>query len=29
MGGFYRFLQRKLPELIGEWEQIRLERDSA
>lgn len=26
MAGFYRFLQERLPEMIGEWEQVRASR---
>ena len=29
MAGFYRFLQRRLPDLLDEWEQLRAERDPA
>ncbi|MGO4301973.1 GbsR/MarR family transcriptional regulator [Leifsonia sp. RAF41] len=28
MAGFYRFIQSRLPELIGEWEQLRSARDA-
>jgi len=28
MAGFYRFLQRRLPAMIGEWEQVRASRES-
>jgi hypothetical protein len=27
MAGFYRFMQDRLPKLIGEWEQLRAARD--
>ena len=28
MAGFYRFIEGRLPELIGEWEQVRSSRDT-